>query len=344
MAATSPARAAGVVATGVASAAAGLAVGWLGLSRVLVGHQVPLPPAIDAARREFAGPGAGRLSYYAAREATGRPLVLVHSINAAASAREMRPLFDAYRARRPVYALDFPGYGFAARGDRAYTPALFAAAIEDFLKGELRDAGGVDLIALSLGCEFAARAALELGDQVRSLALISPIGLDERRDAEPPEERARRLASAERLRRGFAFPLWSQPCYDLLTTRASIRYFLEKSFHGEPDAGLIDYGYATSHQPGARFAPLAFISGGLFTRDIRGAAYERLAQPTLVLHDEDAYTSFEMLPAVLARRPNWGATRIAPTRGLPHFEELGQAVAALDRFWAGIERSGRSAG
>ncbi len=63
--------------------------------------------------------------------------------------------------------------------------------------------------------------------------------------------------------RAFSVPVWSQPFYDMLATRASIRYFLRKSFVGQPDPGLVEYDFATSHQPGARFAPLAFISGGV---------------------------------------------------------------------------------
>jgi pimeloyl-ACP methyl ester carboxylesterase len=279
------------------------------------------------------------LSYYVAREATGRPLVLLHSINAAASAYEMRPLFEAYRGQRPVYALDFPGYGFSQRGERAYTPALFTAAIEDLLQSQVREDAAVDLIALSLGSEFAARAALELGGRIRSLALISPTGFQPRPE-ESSEERAKRLRSGERLLRGFSFPLWSQPFYDLLTTRASIRYYLNKSFAGAPDPGMVEYDHATSHQPGSRFAPLSFISGQLFTRDIRETVYERLTQPTLVLYDRDEFTSFDALPTTLERRPNWVTERVAPTKGLPHFEQLGKTTATLDRFWAGVEEKG----
>ena len=40
----------------------------------------------------------------------GAPLLLVHSINATASAAEVRPLYD-YGATRTVFAIDVPGYG-----------------------------------------------------------------------------------------------------------------------------------------------------------------------------------------------------------------------------------------
>jgi pimeloyl-ACP methyl ester carboxylesterase len=331
------ARSAGrAVAGGLAGTLAtigGLAAGWIAYSALAIDHQVNLPQAIDAERREFDSPIGGRISYYVAREAAGRPLVLIHSVNAAASAYEMRPLFEAYRPHRPIYALDLPGFGFSERGDRDYNPATFAAAIADLLTGEVRETDPADLVALSLGGEFAALVARALPERVRTLTLISPSGLGctggpltEREQDERERANARRL-------RGFAFPPWSQAFYDLLVSPPSIRYFLGKSFLGAPDEGLVAYGRATGHRPGARHAPLHFISGKLFTPDIRPATYERLEQPTLVLHDQDGFVSFEMLPQVLDRRPNWRAVRIAPTRGLPHFEQPARTIAALDRFW-----------
>ncbi|MFN8539272.1 MAG: hypothetical protein U0232_17575 [Thermomicrobiales bacterium] len=47
----------------------------------------------------------------------------------------------------------------------------------------------------------------------------------------------------------------------------------------------------------------------------------------LVLHDEDAYSSFEALPGMVERHPNWRAERIAPTRG-----------CRISRSWGGRRR------
>ena len=55
--------------------------------------------------------GTGQLCFYV--KGQGRPLVLVHTINAAASAAEVRPLFESLSQHRTVYAIDLPGYGFA---------------------------------------------------------------------------------------------------------------------------------------------------------------------------------------------------------------------------------------
>ncbi len=318
----------------VASVAAPFVAG-IAYSAVAIDHALPLSPAIAAERRHVHSAAAGNLSYYADDQSSGRPLLLVHSINAAASAYEMRPLFEHYRGQRPVYAPDLPGFGFSDRDDRAYSPELYTAALRHLLLELTAERGAADVVALSLGSEFAARAALQQPEQVRSLTLISPTGLTARPNRNR-SERAGDSAPGAALYQLFRFPLWSQAFYDLLASRRSIRYFLQRSFVGAPDRGLVAYAYATAHQPGARFAPLAFVSGRLFSPNIRESVYEQLPMPVLALYDQDAFVRFDTLPDVLARNPHWQAIRLAPSKGLPQFERLDETTRALDTFWQEI--------
>ncbi|MBZ0306880.1 MAG: alpha/beta fold hydrolase, partial [Anaerolineae bacterium] len=147
------------------------------------------------------------VSYYVDKSQVGRPLVLLHSINAAASAYEMRPLFNHYRTLRPVYALDLPGFGFSERPNRVYSPDLYKETITDFLQTQVGEAA--DVIALSLSSEFAALAALEQPSLFHSLTMISPSGF------------SYKGRSSDATYQLFSFPLWSQAFYDLLTTRPS---------------------------------------------------------------------------------------------------------------------------
>lgn len=312
----------------------GLAAGaWIAYSNLAVNHDLPLPSAIDAERVRFRDIPAGFLSYYADTNGSGRPLALIHSVNAAASAYEMSPIFDRYRGSRPVYALDLPGFGFSERADRVYSPDLYARAIVAFLERIASAENPADVVALSLGSEFVARAALLRPELFKSLTLISPSGMY-RRESRNVNQRAETGGYSDAAKATLGFPLWSQPFYDALTTRASIRWFLQKSFVGDPDPDLVDYDYATSHQPGARYAPIYFVSGKLFTPDAIDTLYKRLTLPALVLYDRDFFVRFDALPELLRDHDNWSAERIAPSLGLPQFERMDDVAAALDNFWA----------
>lgn len=311
-------------------AGAATAAGWIVYSATVIDHNMPLPLAIDSDRKMFSSGAAGMLNYYVDESGDGRPLVLLHSINAAASAYEMRPVFELYRGRRPVYALDLPGFGFSERSDRYYSPRLYVGAITDFLSEVVGEAA--DVIALSLSSEFAALAAVEQPDLFHSLAFISPTGFSADDATGEPDG-----GGNAALLNLFRFPLWSQPFYDLLATPPSIRYFLNKSFYGAVDSGLAGYSYLSAHQPGARFAPLHFVSGQLFTPQIMKHTYARLPHQVLVVYDEDPYTGFEALPDLLLTHPNWSAVRVTPTRGLPQFEQLATLTRVLDNFWETVD-------
>jgi pimeloyl-ACP methyl ester carboxylesterase len=123
---------------------------------------------------------AGRVTVYVAGK--GAPLLLIHSINAAASAAEVKPLIDLYQTRRQVFSLDLPGFGLSERSDRIYTPRLMTDAIRSVANAiRARNAQPIDALAVSLSCELLARAASEEPALFRALALVSPTGFAGRR-------------------------------------------------------------------------------------------------------------------------------------------------------------------
>ena len=307
----------------LAAAAAGI-----GYSALFVPHALPLPPAIEAERRETDTP-AGRLSYYAAGQ--GAPLLLVHSVNAAASAYEVRPIFAHFQHSRRVYALDLPGFGFSERSARAYTPRLFTDALLaalDVIAAERGDEP-VDALAISLGGEFLARAATERPARFRSLALVSPTAFDEGEDFYGAPGSVRGLPP---LRHVYGFPLWGRAFFDALNSRASQRYFLAKTFGSDTaiDRGLLEYDYLTAHQPGARHAPFAFISGGLFSADI-DRVYEALELPVWLAHGVRGDFGLVRDTRTIAGKGNWSIQRFE-TGMLPHFEQPEAFLSAYEAF------------
>ena len=294
-----------------------------------------LPNAFSADKLSFNLVGFGRVGFYSDTSGAGRPLLLLTSVNAAASAYEMRPLFLAYRGARPVYVLEWPGFGSSDRPDVRYTPELMTRALEQMIDviGSEVDGSAIDVVALSLGSEFAARAALGAysGPRIRSLALLSPTGLGEAKSA---ADLAAEPQNSANLYRTLSSPLLSGALYSLLSTPQVIDLFLRRSFEGQPDPGLESYAALATRQPGAVYAPLFFISGLLRTPDAYTDLYSRLGTPTLVLYDRDGFVNFTRLPDLLAAKASVRAVKVAPTKGLPQFEQLSQVTAALDAFWA----------
>lgn len=301
----------------LALAAVAGGVAW---SRLGVDHAVPLSPCLTADRVDIGDGSGGSVAVYRDVSATGTPVLLVHSVNAAASAYEMKPLFEDLRTTRPVYALDLPGYGHSTRGVRSYSPQMMAGAIESAVE---LIGGPVHIVGLSLGSEFAARFAARSPERVKSLALLSPTGFGNVR------------STSGGLPSVLTFPLWAQALFDGIVSRPSIRYFLGKSFVTQVSEGMVDHAYRSAHQPGARFAPLAFLGGELFSRDAIEMLYQNVSVPSTVLYDRDAYSSFIRLPEFVSEREStWRAVRISDTLGMPHWDESGATLSALEDHWS----------
>lgn len=294
-----------------------------------------LPDAVPA-RRIALDSAAGKIAVYHAAPETSEPhtlppLLLVHSVNAAASVAEVAPLFEYARQHRAVAALDLPGYGHSDRSDRAYTPRLMTDAViaaADWL-AQQHGVQQIDVLGVSLSSEFVTRAHTERPELFRRLALVSPTGFSRaKRRYGPPGS----TLVVPWLLRFLKKPGWGTRIYRNLTRPGVIRYFLKRTF-GAPhiDETLWAYAVATTRQPGALHAPLHFVSAALFSADVN-SVYEAVRCPVWVsMATRGDFTDYQGR-STLAQNPHWQFHAIEGG-ALPYFEDLGVFSQRLDAFW-----------
>jgi pimeloyl-ACP methyl ester carboxylesterase len=292
-----------------------------------------LPPGLSGDTLLLEPPGVGRVIGYRAGPESGLPpVLLIHSVNAAACAREVRPVYEHAARTRPTYALDLPGFGLSDRSRRDYTPRLMTDAVLAMV-GEIRrrhGPGPIDGLALSLGTEFLARAATEDPDAFRTLTLVSPTGFKGTRRWTGAPGTTRAFPGVHRV---LANRLWGRGLFDLLTRPPVIRFFLEKTWGGKAiDEDLWAYDVLTTQQPGAEHAPLYFLSAHLFSADVT-TLHEQLSRPVWMCHgvrgDFVDYRGAEAMKG----RANWRID-VFPTGALPHFEAPAAFFAAYDALLA----------
>jgi pimeloyl-ACP methyl ester carboxylesterase len=260
----------------------------------------------------------------------GRPLLLIHSVNAAASSAEVRPLEERYRHSRRVYSMDLPGFGLSERAPRPYSPRLMTDAVLAAVRVIQESTGGraVDAIALSLGCEFLARAAVEQPDWFRSVALVSPTGLNGGRFLGNAEGSTLESPLACRMLRR---PWVGRTLFKVLSQPVVIRHFLKKTWGSRRiDEELYRYDVRTVRQPGAEFAPLRFVCGSLFSADIQNI-YPRLPMPVWMARGVNVDFNEYRHEWIVSRLPNWSFSRFA-TGAFPHFEALDYFCEDYDRW------------
>ncbi|NNJ10026.1 alpha/beta fold hydrolase [Chloroflexales bacterium ZM16-3] len=214
------------------------------------------------------------------RAGVGRPVLLVHSINAAASAFEMRGPFAQLQGDSEVHAFDLLGYGNSDRPARRYSAEDYI----DQIGAQLERIGEpTAVVASSLGAAYAVAAADRWPERVRALVLACPVGISQLAKPAGPLGWA-----IYRILRG---PVGRQ-IFRWLTSEAGTRYFLGRQAYHNP-ASLTPETVASfstaAQRPGGYYAPICFLSG-LLNCDI-AAAYGRLRQPILIIWGKQATTT-----------------------------------------------------
>jgi pimeloyl-ACP methyl ester carboxylesterase len=296
---------------GAAAAGAGL-VWW---DRRAARAAAPLENAVGGTEREYHWRG---MRVAATVRGAGPPVLLVHSIHAAASSREWRSNVDALADRYQVFTLDLLGFGRSDRPDLDYTASVYVDLVTDFAREVI--GAPCALIASSLSAAHAIVAGAESPDRFPVLVLVQPTGMTRLLRPRPspgPLQRAIRSRSGRLL-------------FHALTTRPSIRFFLEKSYldPGRVTDADVEYHRRTARQPGGRFAPAAFL-GFRLNADVRGLVPD-LRPRTLLVWGSDPYTSpLEQRTAFLHLRPDWETLLVENAGDLPHDEQP-------ERFNAGV--------
>ena len=253
---------------------------------------------------------------------SGAPLVLVHSINAAASMFEMRRPFAALQATRRVYAFDLLGFGDSDRPAQVYDAALYQALITDFVAEVVGSAA--DVLASSLGAAYTAAAAAASPALFRRLVLVCPTGL---RDLVMPAT----PGSAYAVLRG---PV-GEALFRALASRASIAWFLRGQTYADPacvDEATIDGFVRAARHPGARFAPICFLTG-LLNCDLR-QRFARIEAPILLIWGREAVnTPVERAAEFVALRPATSLVVIERAGMLVQDEQPAPLLAAVQPFF-----------
>lgn len=294
--------------------AVGAAVGAVGATalanRVLQSRAGTFDPMLPGDQRTYRWRGFD-VAYADAGDPTDPDLVLLHGINAAGSNHEFHTIFEQLAEDYHVVAPDLPGFGHSDRPPLLYSASLLTTFVRDFLADRSEDA---TVVASSLTASYAAIAAREV--DVNELVLVCPT------DTSMGDRNiwVRSLLRA---------PVVGQALFNLIVSKPSIRYF--HADHGYYDMDnltdeVLDYEWASGHQPGARFAPASFVSGFLDPEEDLGDVLADLDVPITLVWGEDADITPLSAGRDLADRADATLVVFGDSLLLPHVEHPAEFV------------------
>lgn len=245
----------------------------------------------------------------------GPAVVLVHSIGLATSSFEMRYIVEPLARSFRVYAPDLLGFGLSDRPPIAYTPDLYLALLEGFLRDV---AGPSAIVAGGLSGAYCLALAARTPELLRALVLSNP----------PPVSRGAPGPVRQASEALLDTPILGQSVLNMLTARVGIRAQLREQAYSNPDLvteSMVDAQYAMAHQPRARHALRAYLSGRL-DLDAREAVAS-LRHPLLLVFGADVQPG-ALAAAYVRLNPRAQVVILERCRRFPHEEQAERFVDA----------------
>jgi pimeloyl-ACP methyl ester carboxylesterase len=266
----------------------------------------------------------GHIFYKVLGAVDAPPLVLLHKPGISASAYEMRQIMKPLAQWYRVYAPDLLGFGLSDRPRTDYSPEVYTALCRDFLTDEVKQPAIV--LASGLSCNYAVAAAAGSPELCKGLVLLSPTALF-------TGGKRNKQGLRSELVRLIQVPMVGSMLYPLLSTRSALRYELERA-NAHYMASELDHLYATTHQLGAQYAPMALLAGKLAQDASR--QFEMLQQPTLIVWGTHALNDSRYLASQqhLAARPAQVQVVLVQDSGISVQEERPEAVIANVQEWS----------
>lgn len=254
----------------------------------------------------------------------GDPLLLIHGHNAGASSYEMRKQFSGLSDSFQVYAPDLLGYGLSDRPPLHYNAETYVQLINDFVRDAIDEPAHI--IASSLSAAHLIEAVYRDPRMFRRLVLILPTGLGSLSD--PPG------IGNWLINRLFRPPVVGTALFNGLVSRTSLRYFLKRQAYYHPNMvtdEMINHYYDTTHLPGAKWAPAAFV-GGQLNLSIR-STYPKVDRPLLVVWGREAtFSSLDEATRFTELNERARLEIFDQCRSLPHDEHVSQFNGLVRQF------------
>lgn len=214
----------------------------------------------------------------------GTPVLLLPAFSTVSTRGEMRGIAERLSSQFQVVALDWPGFGESDRLPIKYSSTLYHNLLQDFVRDIL--ASPTAVVAAGHAAGYAMQLVQTMPQSVSRIVLVAPTWRG------PLPTMGANQQVSEMLRQLVRSPIFGQVLYQMNTTPSFLRLMYGRHVYVEkakltPD--FIDHKRQITQQPGARYAPAAFVTGAIDPVQERAdflAYFQPLPIPVMVIIGE----------------------------------------------------------
>lgn len=261
----------------------------------------------------------------------GTPVLLLPAFSTVSTRGEMRGIAQSLSSQFQVFALDWPGFGDSDRLPLNYNAALFHQFLQDFVRDNLNPP--TIIVAAGHAAGYAMRLARNTPQACSKLVLVAPTWRG------PLPTMGVNPSVAGGVRELVRSPFLGQVLYQMNTTPSFLRLMYGR--HVYVDNSQLTPEFITNkreitQQPGARYAPAAFVTGAIDPVTERAdflAYFQPLPVPVMVIMGEKVPPKSREEMEVLAKLPGVQSTTLPGSLGM--HEEYSGAVSTVIKDFLG---------
>jgi len=256
----------------------------------------------------------------------GDPVLLLPAFSTVSNRAELKDLAAGLAPQFQITALDWPGFGESDRLPLDYNPALYTQFLQDFVAATFETS--IAIVAAG----HVAGYALTLANQTatcRKLVLVAPTWRGPLAVMGVPPTVRKGVKELVRT------PVLGQALYGLNTHPSFLKWMYRRHVFVDEQRLTPDYiqqRHQSTQQPRARYAPAAFVTGGLdpvTSREVFLQFIESLTCPVMVVVAAQSPPASKAEMETMAAFPGVQFTHLPGTLG--QAEEYGDTVAETIR-------------
>ncbi|MBR8840032.1 MAG: alpha/beta hydrolase [Stigonema ocellatum SAG 48.90 = DSM 106950] len=188
----------------------------------------------------------------------GSPLLLLPAFSTVSMRSEMGEIGKLLSSCFQVVAVDWPGFGQSSRPPANYRPELYHQFLANFVTSVLKTT--VAVVAAGHSAAYVLQLAKDIPTAFSRIVLVAPTW----RGPLPTMGANQQVSGI--VRELVRSPILGQTLYKLNTTPSFLSFMYRRHVYvdaAQLTSSFIQHKWHNTQQPGARFAPAAFVTGNL---------------------------------------------------------------------------------